>query len=45
MTDKVFIFILFKYANFADVFSKDLIVKLSKYIEIDDYAIDLIKRY
>ena len=31
-----------KYANFADVFSLDLVSKLSKHLEINDHAIELV---
>lgn len=43
--DETFIFVSSKYANFADVFSKNLATKLSEYIEITDYIIDLIESY
>lgn len=37
--------ILFKYADFANVFFNDLVAKLSKHIKIKDYTINLIKGY
>ena len=33
-----------KYADFANVLSKDLACKLVEYTKINEYAIDLIKR-
>lgn len=41
--DEAFIFVLSKYTNFPNIFSKNLTTKFSKYIRINDYAIDLIK--
>lgn len=39
--DETLIAILLKYANFADIFSLILVMKLSTYTEINDYIIDL----
>lgn len=41
--NKALIFIPSKYADFTDVFSKDQVAKLSKYIGINNHAIDLLK--
>lgn len=41
--NKAFISDLSKYANFADIFSKNLAVKLPKYIRNNNYAINWIK--
>lgn len=43
--DKALTSIPSKYANIADISSKDLVAKLSKYITINGYAIDLIERH
>lgn len=40
---KVFIIILAEYLEFANIFIKTLIAILSKYIEINNYAINLKK--
>ena len=42
-TDKTSTFILPKYTDFADVFSKDLAAELPEYTDIKDHAINLIK--
>lgn len=42
---KTFISILFKYANFEKIFSKNLVAKLLKHIEINNHTIILIKSY
>ena len=42
--DGVLTFVSSKYTNFADIFSKDLIAKLSGYTGINDYSIYLIER-
>lgn len=36
------IVIFFKYADFADVFTSEFVVKLLKYIRINNYLIDLV---
>ena len=41
--DKAPVFISSKYANFAKVFSKNLVAKLSELIGINDHIIDLIE--
>ena len=41
-SDKVSIKVSSKYADFADVFSPKLAVELFKYIEINNYAIELV---
>lgn len=41
--DKIFIFVLSKYTDFVNIFSKDLGTKLLNHTEINDYAISLIK--
>ena len=38
-------FVLSEYADFANVFYKDLTARLLKYIVINDHTIDLIKNY
>lgn len=38
--DEAFIVILFKYADFIDIFSFDLAAKLSEHIKINDYPIN-----
>ena len=43
--DEVSTSILSEYADFANIFFKDLVVELSKYIKINNYTIDLIKRH
>lgn len=43
--DKILTFILSKYANFIVVFSKNLITKFLEYTGINDYAINLVKKY
>ena len=43
--DKTVISILPKYAEFLNIFSKDLVAKLPKYIKINNYTIYLIKGY
>lgn len=40
--DNAPISILFEYVNFIDIFSKDLIVKLPKYIINNNYTINLV---
>ena len=40
--DKAHTRILSKYANFADVFPPKLVIKLFEYMEINDYAIELV---
>lgn len=42
-TNKDLIFVLFKYANFADIFFKNLAAKFLKYIGINNYNINLIR--
>ena len=39
--DKASTKVLSKYINFADVFSLKLVIELSKYMEINDHAIEL----
>lgn len=41
ITDAVSIEVLEKYAEYANVFSKKVIVKLPEYIEINDHSINL----
>lgn len=42
--DKAFNFVLSKYANFANVFFKNLVIKLPKHTtKINHYAIGLVK--
>ena len=41
--DEPFIFVSSKYINFADVFSKNLVIKLVKYIRINNHTIKFIK--
>ena len=41
-TDKALTKVFSKYANFTDVFSPKLAVKFSKYIKINNYAIELV---
>lgn len=41
--DKAFNFVLSKYANFANIFFKNLAIKLPKHTEIHNYAIGLVK--
>lgn len=41
--NKASTFVSFKYADFADVFSRNLVAKLSKHSGINDYIINLIK--
>lgn len=41
--DKALTFVLFKYADFTNVFFENLIAKLPEYTEINNYVIDLIK--
>lgn len=41
--DEAPVFVLSKYVDVADVFSKDLVAKLPEYIGINDHVIDLIK--
>ena len=43
--DKACTSILSKYADFIDVFPKDLAAKQSEYTRINDYAIDLSEEY
>ena len=43
--DKAFIKVFNKYANFVDIFSPKLTIKLSKYININDYTIELINNW
>lgn len=43
--NEALVFVPFKYTDFADIFSKNLDVELSKYNRINDYAIKLIKGY
>lgn len=42
-TNETFTSILSKYVNFVDFFSENLVIKLSDYIRINFYIIDLIK--
>lgn len=42
-TNKTFISISTKYANFANIFSKNLVAKLPEHNRINDYAINLIE--
>lgn len=42
-SDKDLISIFFKYADFVDMFTKDLAAKLLRYIKINNHAIDMIK--
>ena len=42
-TNEISTFVLSKYVNFTDVYSKNLIVKLSEYTKINDHIINLIK--
>lgn len=41
--DEILIFVSSKYADFAEVFSKNLAVKLPEHININNYAINLVK--
>ena len=41
--DKTLISVSPEYIDFADIFSKDPVTKLLKYIEINNHAINLIK--
>lgn len=41
--DKTLISVLSKYTAFVNIFSKDLVVKLLKYIRINNYTINLIE--
>ena len=41
--NKAIVFIKTKYVEFADIYSKDLVAKLPKYIKINNHAINLIK--
>lgn len=43
--DETSIFILFKYADFIDVFSKDITAEPLEYIRINDYIIKLMDEY
>lgn len=43
--DKTLICILSKYAEFANVFFKNLVVELPKHTKINNYSIDLIHGY
>ena len=43
MANEATTFILPKYTNFVDAFSKNLAGKLSEYTEINNHAIKLIK--
>ena len=43
--DETFIFVSSKYADFANVFSKNLATKLPEHTEITDYIIDLIESH
>lgn len=40
--ENIFISILYKYSNFANIFLKVLVRKYPEYCEINDYAINLI---
>lgn len=40
--DETYIKVFSKYTNFANVFSSKLAIKLSEYISINNYAIELI---
>ena len=40
--DEVFTKIFYKYANFVNIFSIKLVVKLLKYIKINNHAIELV---
>ena len=40
--NKAFIKVLSKYANFIDIFSQKLVTEFSKYISINNYAIELV---
>lgn len=39
---EAFTIVFIKYINFADTFSSNLAFKLAKYIEINNYAIELV---
>lgn len=41
--DKILISILSEYIDFADIFSKNLVVKLPEHTKINDHIIDLIE--
>ena len=43
--DEIPTFVESKYANFVNIFCKNLVTKLSEHIDINDYAIHLIKGY
>ncbi len=40
--NKAFIEVISKYADFADIFLPKLAIKLFKYIEINNYTIELV---
>lgn len=42
-TDKTLISIFFHYANFINIFSKDLVLKLLEHAKINNYFIKLVK--
>lgn len=41
--DKVFIAVLLKYIDFANIFSSNFVVNLLEYIVIDNYSMNLVK--
>lgn len=43
IVDKAFIIILFKYTEFANIFSLDFVTKFLKHTRINNHAIDLIR--
>lgn len=42
-TNEILTFVLFKYANYADIFPNNLATKLLKQTKINNYTINLIK--
>ena len=42
ITEKTFTKVFIKYANFADMFSPDLVSKLPKHTGINDHTINLV---
>ena len=43
--DEIRIFVFIEYANFADIFFKNLEAELLEYTGIDDHAINVIERH
>lgn len=44
-TNETHISIIFKYNDFADIFSQNLVAKLTKHIRIYDFAINFIEKH